>query len=256
MFFSITRVAPPALWLRELVVTKLATHKDIQSALKKLSSPAKAKASAWFFKTDKGQYGHGDIFLGVTVPDQRKVARVFRNLPIKDIVALLKSPIHEHRLTALFILDYAYKKAYAGKKAGIVKAYLAHRKYVNNWDLVDSSAPQILGSWLLTHPRSILYKLSASKNLWDKRIAIVTTQAFMRNGEFQDTLQIAELLLKDTHDLIRKATGWMLREVGNRNPNVLKTFLLQHARHMPRTMLRYAIEKFPQDERKRWLQTS
>ncbi len=225
------------------------THKSVQLVLKKLSSLAKAKSSAWFFKTEKGQYGHGDIFLGVTVPDQRRVARKFRDLPFSEILKLLKSPIHEHRLTALFILDFAYKKADTKNKAPIIKAYLEHRKFVNNWDLVDSSAPQILGNWLLTHPRSILYKLACSKSLWDRRIAIVTTQTFIRAGEYDDTLKIAELLMSDTHDLIHKATGWMLREVGNKNPNTLKTFLLEHVHHMPRTMLRYAIEKFAPKER-------
>lgn len=231
-----------------------ACYKDVQRELKKLSSPAKAKSSAWFYKTDKGQYGHGDRFIGVTVPEQHKVARQFQDLPLNDILALLKSPVHEHRLTALFLLVALYGRSELKKKQVIVKAYLANRKFVNNWDLVDSSAPQILGNWLLKHPRSILYTLACSKNLWDKRIAIVATQAFIHNGEFHDTLKISELLLKDTHDLIHKATGWMLREVGNKNKKTLIQFLQKHSKHMPRTMLRYAIEKFPQTERQQYLQ--
>lgn len=235
-------------------MAKRKTYKSVQLALKKLSTPAKAKSSAWFFKTEKGQYGHGDVFLGVTVPEQHKVARQFQYLPLKNILQLLKSPIHEHRLTALFILDHAYKKADPKTKGQIVKAYLTNRKYVNSWDLVDSSAPQILGNWLLKHPRSILYTLACSKNLWDKRIAIVATQAFIHNGEFHDTLKISELLLDDTHDLIHKATGWMLREVGNKDKNTLVRFLKMNSKRMPRTMLRYAIEKFPQTERQQYLQ--
>ncbi len=231
----------------------MSSSRGIQLALKKLSSPAKAKSSARFFKTDKGQYGHGDAFIGVTVPDQRKVARQFRDLPLSEILKLLQSPIHEHRLTSLFLLVHAYQRGETTTKQKIVNAYFANRKYVNNWDLVDASAPQILGNWLLTHPRSIVYTLARSKNLWDKRIAMVTTQAFIREGEYDDTLKIAELLMHDTHDLIHKATGWMLREVGNRNKSVLLTFLSKHAHTMPRTMLRYAIEKCSAAERTRFL---
>lgn len=229
------------------------TAQSIQTALQKLSSPAKAKSSAWFFKTEKGEYGHGDRFIGVTVPDQRKVARQFRDLPLRETLTLLKSPIHEHRLTALFILVGAYSRADPETKGQIVSTYLAHRKYVNNWDLVDSSAPHILGDWLLTHPRSMLYKLVRSKDVWDRRIAMIATQALIRAGEFRDTLKIAEIVLDDPHDLIHKATGWMLREVGSRDKTPLVAFLKKHACHMPRTMLRYAMEKFSPEERRRWM---
>lgn len=231
----------------------MSTHKDVQRVLKKYSTPAKAKANVWFFKTEKGEYGHGDKFIGVTVPKQRAVAKKFRDLPLHEVLKLLKSPMHEHRLIALFLLVQQYNKGDSSTRQKIVNAYLVNRKFVNNWDLVDSSASYILGDWLLTRPRSILYKLARSTTLWDRRIAMISTGAFIRAGEYDDTLKIAGLLLYDAHDLIHKATGWMLREVGNKDKTVLVRFLNKHAHHMPRTMLRYAIEKFPHSERKRYM---
>lgn len=253
---------------------------DVSQALKVLGSPTKAEASAWFFKTGKGQYGEGDQFIGVTVPEQRKVAKHFRDLPLTDIETLLKSPIHEHRLTALLILVDQYQRASKNstKSPGsnlriqpteIVEFYLAHKTHVNNWDLVDSSAPYILGDWLLrlstqtsevpvhqtsdVRQRKILYDLAASQSLWDRRIAIIATYAFIKAGEFDPILKLAERLLSDKENLIHKAVGWMLREVGNRDSATLLKFLDVHAATMPRTMLRYAIEKLSPPLRLKYL---
>lgn len=262
------------------------TAARVQQELAALGSPDKAKASAWFFKTGPGQYGAGDQFLGVTVPEQRRVARQFRDLPLAEIGLLLNSPIHEYRLTGLLILVGQYQRASdttapappprenqshsrgdsaGANQADLVIFYLDHRRGVNNWDLVDSSAPQILGQWLLEHHRystsgdgrsptpEVLPELARSPNLWERRIAIVTTQTFIRAGQFDDTLRIAEVLLHDPEDLIHKATGWMLREVGNRDQAILASFLDRFAATMPRTMLRYAIEKFSPGERAYYL---
>jgi len=235
---------------------RISTSSQVERALKLLGTPEKAKSSAWFFKTGVGQYGHGDVFAGVTVPEQRKVARQFRDLPLTEIDKLLASKIHECRLTALLVLVGQYQKADAATRERIVEFYLAHTPRINNWDLVDSSASYILGVHLLhadEKKRKILYRLAKSKDLWERRIAIIATLAFIRNNEYADTLALAELLLSDSHDLIHKATGWMLREVGKRSPDTLREFLRAHATQMPRTMLRYAIERFPDEERKDWL---
>lgn len=227
------------------------TSRQVVRALKKLGTKEKAASSAWFFKTDKGQYGYGDMFIGVTVPEQRKVARAFRELPLAEAAKLLESKVHEHRLTALLILVGQYKRGDETARAKIVKRYLAHTKRVNNWDLVDTSAPNIVGRYLLDKDRRVLYKLAKSKNLWERRIAIVATLAFIGNGESADTFAIAELLLADTHDLIHKATGWMLREVGKRVSRLaLARFIKVHKADMPRTTLRYATEHFPPELRK------
>lgn len=236
---------------------------DVVTALKAVASPTKAKASAWFFKTGPGQYGEGDRFIGVTVPEQRTVAKQFRDLPLAEIERLLESPIHEHRLTALLILVGQYQRADAKAKKRVLDFYLDHLDRVNNWDLVDSSAGYIVGNYYLGRravygPNSrcgsaVLQRLSRSKNLWRRRVAIIATQAFISAGQFNDTLTLAEQLLNDRHDLMHKATGWMLREVGNRDPKVLKAFLDEHASTMPRTMLRYAIEKFDPVTRKHYL---
>lgn len=221
----------------------------VVSDLQEFASPAKAKSSAWFFKTGKGQYGEGDQFIGVTVPLQRMVAKKYKDLPLKDIDQLLNSPIHEHRLTALFILVGQYKKL----PARVYDFYLKHTTKINNWDLVDSSASYIVGEWLMDKDRTILYKLARSKNLWERRIAIIATGAFIKNKEFKDTFAIAELLLHDDHDLIHKAVGWMLREVGKRDQKAEEAFLKKYYKTMPRTMLRYAIEKFSEDKRHEYL---
>lgn len=229
------------------------TAKIVQQELKKISSTKKAKASQWFFKTGPGQYGENDIFIGVTVPEQRQIAKKYKALPLKEVEKLLQSPVHEHRLTALFIMILQYQKASDPAKQALVKLYIKNIRHINNWDLVDTSAPKILGDYMLHTPRTQLYTWAKSKNIWERRIAILTTQAFIRNHDFTDTLAIAELLLNDTHDLIHKAVGWMLREVGNKDQVVEENFLKKYYTTMPRTMLRYAIEKFPPIIRQRYL---
>lgn len=225
---------------------------EIKNELRRLGSAEKAVQCGRFFKTGKGEYGEGDKFIGVTVPDQRAVARKFvKKLTMAEVFELLRSEIHEHRLTALFILVDQYKKAADKAKKEIYELYLKNWKYVNNWDLVDSSAHKIVGEYLLKNPaeREILYTLAHSKNLWEKRIAIISTFTLIRAKQFDEALKIAEIMLKDEHDLIHKAVGWMLREVGNRDHSTEKKFLDKHYKEMPRTMLRYAIEKFPPAEK-------
>ena len=224
--------------------------------LQKIADPIKAKNYARFFKTGKGEYGEGDNFLGVVVPNQRQIAVKYKDLSLVDLQKLLSSNIHEYRLTALFILVSQYKqfKKDKEKRGVIIKFYLKNTKNINNWDLVDSSAHYILGDYLLDKKdRSILYKLAKSKNLWERRMAIISTFAFIRARQFDNTIKISEILLKDKHDLIHKAVGWMLREVGKRNKKVEEGFLQKYYRQMSRTMLRYAIEKLPENERKRYL---
>ncbi len=206
-----------------------------------------------FFKTGKGQYGEGDVFFGLTVPQQRIVAKKYKNLLLADIQTLLKSKIHEHRLIALIILAELYKKADEKIKKEIAKFYLRNTKFINNWDLVDLSAEKILGEHFMDRDKKIIYKLVKSKNIWERRIAVLTTFQFLKNHKFDDTLKVAELLLNDTHDLIHKATGWMLREVGKRDRATEEKFLLKHYKKMPRTMLRYAIEHFDEKKRKFYL---
>ena len=231
------------------------TAQTVTNELRKLGTREKAKAKAVtrFFKTGEGEYGHGDIFFGVIVSEQRKLAKQYNALPFAEISLLLKSPVHECRLTALLILTLQFEKANSAERARIAKFYCAHGTRVNNWDLVDASAPYILGQHLLTQDRSILYRFARSKNLWERRIAIVATHAFIRVNQFDDTCAIAEILLTDRHDLIHKAVGWMLREVGKRSLSTEEKFLDQYAHIMPRTMLRYAIEKFPEQKRKTYM---
>jgi len=238
------------------------TAAQIEKALKKLGSPEKARNLAWFFKTEKKEdYGYGDIFIGVTVPEQRKIAKEFKDLPLEEVEKLLKNKIHECRLTALLILVEQYKHGNEKTKIKITRFYLKHTKYINNWDLVDLSAPNIVGDYLLKRDRRVLYKLAKSKNIWDRRIAILATFAFIRKGETEDAFALAKMLLSDNHDLIHKAVGWMLREAGKprRGPfgaqsrPALVKFINQHKSKMPRTMLRYAIEHFSPAERKKFL---
>lgn len=223
---------------------------QIISDLNSLADPERAKLLQRFFKTGKGEYGEGDIFLGIQVPVSRKVANKYLSLPLKEIQKLLNSKIHEHRLVALLIIVEKFKKADEKEKKQIFNLYLKNTKKINNWDLVDLSAPNIVGSYLIDKDKSILYKLARSKNLWERRIAIISTFAFIRKNEFTDSLNIAKLLLQDKHDLIHKAVGWMLREIGKRNQAVEEKFLKKYYKKMPRTMLRYAIEKFPKNKRK------
>ncbi len=225
----------------------------------------KAKILSRFFKTGKGEYGYGDVFLGLTVPVSRKIASRY-NLPLSEIEDLLKNKIHEVRLIGLFILIKTYKSASEKDKEKIFKFYLRNTKHINNWDLVDTSAPYIVGDYLLNKKtarphqssgaggnRDILYKLANSKNLWEERIAIISTFAFIRKNDFKETLDICKILLNHKHDLIHKACGWMLREVGKKDEAVLKRFLNENISKMPRTMLRYAIEKFTEKERIEYL---
>jgi 3-methyladenine DNA glycosylase AlkD len=226
---------------------------NVKRALARLADKDKARILARFFKTGKGQYGAGDKFLGITVPAQRQIAKQFQNLPLSEVAKLLASPIHEHRLTAVLILVDKFQQAVEAEKQKIVKFYLSRTKYINNWDLVDLSADKILGAWLIDKDRRILNKLSKSKNLWERRIAMISTFAFIKAGEVKDTWRLAKNLLGDSHDLLHKATGWMLREAGKRDLAGLKKFLNEHKHKMPRTMLRYAIEKFNEAERKQYL---
>ncbi|MFH1178627.1 MAG: DNA alkylation repair protein [bacterium] len=233
----------------------MSTAAEVEKKLKKLGSQKKARASAWFFKTKKkGDYGYGDVFVGVTVPEQRKVAKEFKELTLKDVEKLLMNKVHECRLTALLILVAQYKNGDKKSQAKIARFYLAHTRYINNWDLVDLSAPHILGEYLLDRDRYILYKLAKSKNMWERRIAILAAFAFIRDGETRDAITLAEMLLSDTQDLMHKTVGWMLREVGKRcSRETLTSFINRHKAHMPRTTLRYAIEHFSSTERKKFL---
>lgn len=225
--------------------------KDIENA----KNPEQAKILQRFFKTGKGEYGEGDIFLGIKVPIQRSIAKKYPELSFAELQTLLNSKIHEERLIALIILTNKYKKAKkdTAKKRQIFEFYLKNTNNINNWDLVDLSAPNIVGDFSSIDGNEIIRFLAKSKNLWEKRISIVSTHAFIRKRMFGETLAIADILIKDEHDLIHKAVGWMLREVGKRNVEVLEIFLKERYKAMPRTMLRYAIEKFPEEKRKAYL---
>ncbi len=229
--------------------------KEIKNELKKQSSKKKAKISQRFFKTSPGEYGEGDIFLGVKVPEIRKISRQYQNTASKETVQLLKSPIHEERLLALLILILKYVKGSYLEKEKIYRLYLSHTKYINNWDLVDLTAGHIVGAFLMDKDKKILYKLAKSKLLWERRIAIVSTFYFIKNHKFIDTLRIAKILILDKEDLIHKAVGWMLREIGKRNMVFEESFLKEHYKIMPRIMLRYAIERFPEGERQSYLKS-
>ena len=219
---------------------------ELKKELRELGNPENAEHAQRFFKTGKGQYGEGDVFLGISVPEQRRIAGKY-DLSFEDIQELLDSKLHEYRLIGLLILIRNKNKERA------FRFYLKNTKRINNWDLVDLSAHKIVGEWLFDKPRDVLYDLAKSENLWEKRISIVSTFAFIRNNQFEDTLAIAEILLNDSHDLIHKAVGWMLREVGKRDEKVLEEFLKKHYSKIPRTTLRYAIERFEEGKRKRYL---
>ena len=223
----------------------------LSQALNMHSNPEKARVLQGFFKTGVGEYGEGDIFLGITVPQSRKIAKQFAHIELKDVKKHLQSKMHEERLVALLILVEKYKKS--DDKKEIVDFYLSNTKHVNNWDLVDLTADKILGDYLFDKNKNIIYELSKSNNLWERRIAIVSTFNFIKQRKFDETLRLAEMLLHDKHDLIHKACGWMLREVGKKDEKVLRDFLNKNYKHMPRTMLRYAIERFPENERKKYL---
>lgn len=222
----------------------------LQRELRKKGSKEKAKKSAWFFKTGEGQYGAHDKFLGVTVPEVRVLAKQYRDLPLVELHELLQSQFNEERLLALIILIDQYRCLNATVKQKIFTFYLKERRQVNNWNLVDSSAHYIVGETLVTEERTLLYRLLSSKNMWERRIAIIATWAFIKRGDLDDTFAIAEKLFADKEDLMHKAVGWMLREAGKKDQKRLKMFLLKHIKIIPRTTLRYAIERFPVDERK------
>lgn len=224
---------------------------ELKSDLRKHADPDRARTLQNFFKTGKGEYGEGDVFIGVMVPDSRKVAKKHSGIRLWEVEELLKSPIHEERLVAVLIL---VEKFEAGEREKVADFYLRHARRVNNWDLVDLSAHKILGEWVMeSRDSAILYRLAKSESLWERRIAIISTFAFIRRGVFGDTLKIAEMLLGDRQDLMHKAVGWMLREVGKRDEKVLTGFLDRHLADMPRTALRYAIERLPEGKRKRYM---
>jgi len=226
---------------------------EIRRSLRKYASKQKAKDLQWFFKTGPGEYGEGDVFIGVKVPDIRLVAKKYRDATLEEITVLLHSPVHEERFLALVFLVKRYSDGNEAGKKQIYDYYLDNTSFINNWDLVDTSAHYIMGAHLMDRDRSVLYSLAKSESLWERRISIMTTFHFIREGDFLTSIDLAEMLLSDEEDLIHKAVGWMLREVGNRNRSAEEKFLKKYYRNMPRVMLRYAIEKFPEPLRKSYL---
>ncbi len=233
----------------------MTNYNKIIAGLKKISNKERAEIQQRFFKTGPGEYGEGDVFIGVKMPQQRLITKKFINTPVSDLERLLDSKVHEHRMIALLIGVLQFEKGNEKQQKQIYTFFIKNSKKINNWDLVDVTVPRVIGKYLLNNKseKEILYKFSKSKNLWQKRIAIISTFAFIRNLDFQDTLKISKILLNDKHDLIHKAVGWMLREIGNRNRDVEEKFLKIHYKTMPRTTLRYAIEKFPEKLRKNYL---
>ncbi len=229
------------------------TAKDAEEELNKHENPSDAVFLQRFFKTGEGQYGAGDIFIGLRVPQTRIIAKQFNNLLLPEIEKLLESPVHEHRLAALIIMTNQSKKADQVHKKALYDLYLKRTDRINNWDLVDTSCRDVVGGYLMDKPRAPLYKLAKSKDLWERRIAIVSTWQFIRERQLNDTFAIAELLMDDTHDLIHKAVGWMLREAGKKDEHALKDFLNTHAATMPRTMLRYSIERLHPAEKQHYM---
>ena len=239
--------------LSPTIIKAARRYTETLRSLRAYSDEEKKEILPRFFKTGKGQYGEGDRFMGVTVPNTRKVAKSAAGLSSDVVEMLLESPWHESRLCALLILIEKYRK----DPETIVTFYLNHTRWVNNWDLVDLSAPYILGDYLVKlEDRSILYELAQSQLMWEQRIAIVSTLMLIRNGQFEDTMRLAQKLLSARHDLMQKAVGWMLREVGKRDKGLLQSFLEKHKSQMPRTMLRYAIEKFSPEERAYYMKRS
>jgi 3-methyladenine DNA glycosylase AlkD len=228
-------------------------HHQVKRELSRLKNPKQAIVLAGFFKTGKGGYGEGDVFWGISVGDQRRLAKKYFELPLVQVQLLLADSVHECRLTALLILILKYQKANEAMRKKIVDFYLKNSKRINNWDLVDVSASKILGHYFLDKNRDFLYRLARSENLWERRMAILTTLAFIRENQFEETLKIAQILLTDEHDLIHKAVGWMLREVGKKDQGIEERFLKKHYQAMPRTMLRYAIERFDRKKRNFYL---
>lgn len=233
--------------------TIVLTLADLNRELADAADAKRAQNLAWFFKTGKGEYGEGDQFCGITVPTLRKIAIRYRHLKTSETKKVLSSPIHEHRLAALLILVDQYERANRRLRETIFNFYLKNLRYINNWDLVDASAHGIVGEHLVSRSRKILFKLAKSLNLWERRISIIATHAFIRRGDLADTFDLSELLLGDQHDLIQKAVGWMLREAGKQSEAQLLAFIKTHHSAMSRTTLRYAIERLPEAMRKKQL---
>ena len=230
------------------------THNLIIKTINSFANPLKAKLLQQFFKTGKGEYAEGDIFLGLVVPVQRKIAKQFKDITLNDVITLLHSPTHEYRLIALFILIDQYKRGDEQKKKAIFDMYMNNTKYINNWDLVDLSAPNIVGTYLLDKDYTTLYTFAKSTGLWKKRIAMLSSFMDLKYKRFDRALEIATILVNDSHDLIHKDVGWMLREMVKRGGlKEEEGFLMKYGKTMPRTMLRYAIERFPEKKRQRYL---
>ena len=229
------------------------TAPAITKRLRQFATTEKARVLQGFFKTGPGEYGEGDLFLGVVVPDIRRVAKEFQDMPLGEIKKILASRYHEERVLALLMLVRQYEKGDEALKKRIYGLYLRSTRYINNWDLVDLSAPNIVGTYLLDKSKKPLYAFAKSNDMWKRRIAILATFTFIRQNDFDDTLRISKILLEDEHDLLHKAVGWMLREVGKRDLRAEERFLKQHYKKMPRTMLRYAIERFPEIKRQNYL---
>lgn len=228
--------------------------RQLQKEMRSVADPKKATVLQGFLKTGEGEYGHGDVFLGLTVPQSRQLAKKYADLSLPDIEILLTSKIHEERLIALFLLIKKFQTGNEGMKKQIYDFYLSHAKYINNWDLVDTSAAYIVGEFLVDKPKDTLQQLAQSEDIWERRIAMLATFQFIKNGDAQEALKIAEILVYDKHDLIQKAVGWMLREVGKRcSEEDEEVFLKRYYQTMPRTMLRYAIERFPKEKREAYL---
>lgn len=225
----------------------------LSAALRALASPELVALQQRFFKTGPGQYGEGDVFLGIKVPPVRALAKRHHDVELDTITTLLHSKYHEERLFALLLLMQFYERASDKDRIAAFDLYLGNTSHINNWDLVDVSSPHIVGRHLADRPRKVLHRMARSSSLWERRIAIISTFYFIRNNDFDDTLSIAKTLLHDEQDLMHKAVGWMLREVGKRDLEAEETFLLQHYQDMPRTMLRYAIERFPEQRRQQYL---
>ncbi len=226
---------------------------QIKKRLRSFAAKEKALVLQGFFKTGPGQYGEGDRFLGVMVPNIRLVVKEFRDAPLAEVIKLMRSPWHEERLCALLLIVNQFERGDAELRKKIYLFYMKNTRYINNWDFVDLTAPKIVGPHLDGGSRKVLYRFVRSKNLWERRIAILATFPYIRKGEFDDALALSEALLDDDHDLMHKAVGWMLREVGKKDVAVLEGFLKKHHRRMPRTALRYAIERFPEAKRKKYL---
>ena len=229
------------------------TVQDIQKRLQKLGDKKRAAISQRFFKTGPGEYGEGDKFIGIRVPVLRALVKEYADLSVAQILILLRSHIHEERLLALLLLVDSFSKGDDAARTSIYELYLKNTEFVNNWDLVDSSAEHIVGAYLMDRSKAVLYRLAESEDMWERRISVISPFHFIKRHEFSETLKVSKMLLFDRQDLIHKATGWMLREIGKRQLQTEESFLKAHYKNMPRTMLRYAIEKFPEQKRQRYL---